>query len=93
MTEHEQTQDEIELTNRVRKPFMLGYVVRPFKNGKSASWSRVGVARAHNDDQGYDLKLDAMPVDGRVVLRTVQQDDPGGAEVIGAAPSEFSVRW
>jgi|GEM_PF-815027 len=91
MIERQQNHDEIELTNRVRKPFMLGYVVRPFKYGKSASWSRIGVAWAHSDDQGHDLKLDAMPVDWRVVLRTVKQDDPGGAEIIGAAPGGLSM--
>jgi hypothetical protein len=72
-----------------RLPFMLGYVVRPFKNGKSASWSRVGVAWAHGDNQGFDLCLDAFPVDGRLVLRAVQEDDPDGAEAIGPAPGEF----
>lgn len=81
------TQPTTQTANQ--KPFMLGYVVRPFKNGKSASWSRVGVAWAHSDDQGYDVCLDALPVDGRLVLRCVQEDDPDGAEVIGPAPRDL----
>lgn len=80
-------QETIQNTNN--KPFMLGYVVRPFKIGKSASWSRIGVAWAHKDDQGYDVCLDAFPVDGRLVLRTVQEDDLGDGEAIGPAPSDL----
>ena len=66
----ENQNDTQPITHPSQKPFMLGYVVRPFKNGKSASWSRIGVAWAHKDDQGYDVCLDALPVDGRLVLRT-----------------------
>lgn len=69
-----------------KKPYMLGYVVRPYGDGK-ASWSRVAVAWAHKDDQGFDVRMDAVPVDGRLVLRTVRDDDRNDGEMIEPEPT------
>lgn len=53
------------------KPTHIAYAVREFAKGDKmdASWSRVGVAFAHNDGKGFNVQLDAVPVSGRVVLR------------------------
>lgn len=34
-----------------------------------ASWSRIGVGFLHRHGKGIDVVLDALPVNGRVVLR------------------------
>ena len=49
-------------------PDAIGYAVREYGQDIS-SWSRVAVAWAHQDDQGYDIHMEAVPVDGRLVLR------------------------
>jgi hypothetical protein len=59
-------------TTTARKPQPLtAYSVRDYeKNGeKKSDWTRIGVAFAHRDGNGFDIALDAMPIDGRVVLR------------------------
>jgi len=56
------------------KPYLLGYTVKTAGNGEKAYWSKVAVAWAHKDGQGYNVQLDALPVDGKLVLRTVPDD-------------------
>lgn len=34
-----------------------------------AFWTRIGAAWAHRDGQGFNLRLSALPVSGRVVVR------------------------
>lgn len=47
------------------------YTVINYKKGseKRARWQKIGAAFAHKDNEGFDLVLFAVPVDGRVVLR------------------------
>lgn len=53
------------------KPTHIAYSVRNYeRQGENdASWLKVGVAFAHKDGKGFDVKLDATPVNGQVVLR------------------------
>lgn len=57
------------------KPTHHAYHVREYKAGgeKKSSWTKVGSAWAHEDGQGFNLRLHAHPVDGEVVLRTVKE--------------------
>ena len=50
---------------------LTAYSVRDYeKNGeKKSSWTPIGIAFAHRDGNGFDITLDAMPLDGRIVLR------------------------
>jgi hypothetical protein len=50
-----------------KSPALIAWHVR--KGGERSYWDRVGVVFAHKDGQGFDLILDAVPVDGRVTLR------------------------
>jgi hypothetical protein len=54
-----------------KKPTHTAYAVRNFqRDGEDdSSWSRIGVAFHHRDGKGMDIVLDAVPVNGRVVLR------------------------
>lgn len=50
------------------------FTVREYEvNGeKKSDWTKVGVAWPHQDQKGFRLVLTAVPLDGVVVLRTVE---------------------
>lgn len=50
-----------------RAPTHSLYVVHG--DGETARWTRIGAAWPNQDGKGFSMKLDAMPVTGRVVLR------------------------
>jgi hypothetical protein len=59
-----------------KKPTHLAYAVRNYEKTKDAGviedasqWNKIGAVFAHQDGKGFDVVLDALPVDGRVVLR------------------------
>ena len=53
-------------------PSHYAYQVNESQDGKSY-FNRVGAAFAHKDGEGFNIVLDAVPVDGRVTLRTPQE--------------------
>jgi hypothetical protein len=56
------------------------YSVREYEaNGgeKKSDWTRVGVAFPHSDGKGFNVLLQALPLDGKMVLRLHDKD---GAE-------------
>ncbi|WP_052249739.1 hypothetical protein [Tateyamaria sp. ANG-S1] len=64
------------------KPFLLGYTVTPIGDGQKSVWSKIAAAWAHKDGEGYEVRMDALPVDGRLVLRTVKDDQQPNNEVV-----------
>lgn len=71
----------------LKRPFMLAYTVKPIDDGKNSVWSKIGAAWAHKDGEGYEVRMDALPVDGRVVLRTVKdRDATQSGEVLDRSP-------
>lgn len=80
--EHTTIQDQPALN----KPFLLGYSVRPAGDGDKSYWSKIAVAWAHKDGQGFNVQMDAMPVNGKLVLRTVPEDHDGTGEMIEPSP-------
>ena len=54
-----------------KRPTHTAYSVREYqKNGqKESDWTRIGVAWAHRDGDGFDIILEALPINGRVALR------------------------
>ena len=59
----------------LKRPFMLAYTVKPIEEGRKSIWSKIGAAWSHKDGQGYEVRMDALPVDGRIVLRTIKDSD------------------
>jgi len=51
-----------------KKPALIAYQVR--NKGEEGFWTKVGVAFQNADGKGYSLLLDAVPLDGRIILRT-----------------------
>lgn len=65
------------------KPCLLGYTVTPIGDGQKSVWSKIAAAWAHKDGEGYEVRMDALPVDGRLVLRTVKDDQhPDNDDVV-----------
>ncbi len=56
---------------KTTSPTHIAYSVRDYeKHGASESdWTRIGAAWQHRDGEGFDIRLEAFPVSGRVTLR------------------------
>ena len=55
-----------------KRPSFGAFQVKDGPEGQSY-FNRIGSAFAHKDGQGHTVQLDAVPVDGRVILRTPQE--------------------
>jgi hypothetical protein len=54
------------------KPSHLVYQVRD-REGKSGIWTRIGSAWAHADGKGFNIQIEAVPLDGRITLRVATE--------------------
>lgn len=45
--------------------------------GDKACWNRIGAGWPNRDGKGLTLKFDALPLDGRVVVREHEQNEAG----------------
>jgi hypothetical protein len=50
------------------KPSFIAYTVRQRGEGEKVTWTAIGVAWAHKKDAGFNVELEATPLDGRIVL-------------------------
>jgi hypothetical protein len=57
------------------KPTHLVYHVRDNGDSDKSFWTRVGAAWKHQDGKGFNVTLDAVPLDGRLVLREASEKD------------------
>jgi hypothetical protein len=55
------------------KTVLSAYAVSDAPRGKKAYWTRIGRLFPHEDGKGHDLLLNALPVNGRIVIR---EEDP-----------------
>ncbi|MEM6463200.1 MAG: hypothetical protein AAF724_14915 [Pseudomonadota bacterium] len=60
------------MSDDTKRPSHIAYHVREDKEGK-AYFNRVGSAFAHKDGEGFNVILDAVPVDGNLTLRTPKE--------------------
>ena len=51
-----------------RTPSHIAYQVRD-REGKKSVWTRLGSAWSHADNRGFNIQIEAVPLDGRIVLR------------------------
>jgi hypothetical protein len=47
------------------------------REGQDDYWLNLGLAFPHKDGNGFNIVLQAYPLDGKVVLREIADDDPG----------------
>jgi hypothetical protein len=50
------------------KPTLYAYTVRDRGPGRPAIWTRIGAAWPHGKGNGFTIALEALPLDGRIVL-------------------------
>lgn len=60
-------------TNAVKPSHRL-YVVTG--TGKSASWREIGAAWANKDGKGFSITCEAVPLQGRIVMRATTERKP-----------------
>jgi hypothetical protein len=60
------------------KPTLLAYTVKNRGKGQKAIWTRIGAAWPHNSGTGFSIELEALPVDGRLVLIPPKADEADG---------------
>lgn len=53
-----------------RTPSHVAYQVRD-RDGQKGIWTRIGSVWPHADGNGFNVQLDAVPLDGRISLRVV----------------------
>ena len=64
-------------TKQTNRPSHRVYAVT--KNGDSNYWREIGAAWAHKDGEGFNLKLDFLPLNGaELVIRKPKADEAGG---------------
>jgi hypothetical protein len=55
-----------------KTPSHIAYQVRDREGGKGF-FTRIGAAWQHKDSNGFNVQLDCVPLDGRVVLRVASE--------------------
>jgi hypothetical protein len=58
------------------KPTLYAYAVKDRGRNRQAIWTRIGAAWPHEKGKGFTIELEALPVDGRLVLTEPKQDEP-----------------
>jgi hypothetical protein len=51
-----------------KAPTHVAYQVRD-RDGQKGIWTRIGSVWPHADGKGFNVQLDAVPLDGRITLR------------------------
>ena len=64
------------MTTQTKQPSHAVYHVDG--EGKKAFWTKIGAAWAHDDGQGFNITLTCLPLEGRLVVRTIKADDRKG---------------
>lgn len=56
-----------------KAPTHVAYQVREGKNDRSY-WTRIGAAWQHKDGKGFNIQLQAVPLDGSIQLRLATEE-------------------
>ena len=64
------------MSDTSKKPTHTAYTTRT--NGKGDSqktfWTRLGSVWPHEDGEGFTLRLEALPVNGEIVVRPIKEN-------------------
>ena len=67
-----------------KTPTHIAYTTRPVGDGERPKtfWTRIGSVWSHQDGEGFTIRLDALPVNGEIVIRAkkVDEEQEGGAK-------------
>ena len=56
-------------------PDYVVYTVKERGQGQDPFWLRIGAAWANKDGKGFNVQLDALPLNGRLVLRVPKEEE------------------
>jgi len=65
---------------QTKQPALVAYSVEDARKGRKAYWTKIGRLFAHDDSKGFDLVLNALPINGRIVIRQEQPRDDVDAD-------------
>ncbi len=51
-------------------------VIKKHEKDENPFWLNIGSAWEHADEKGFNIQLQASPLDGRLVLRELKEDEP-----------------
>jgi hypothetical protein len=57
------------------KPKFYAYTVKSRGDDKKAIWTRIGAAWEHGKGGGLNVELEALPLDGKLVLMPPKDDE------------------
>ena len=49
------------------------------REGQDDFWLNLGLVFPHKDGNGFNIMLQALPLDGRIVCRVISDDDQSGS--------------
>ncbi len=69
---------------QTKQPALVAYAVEDAREGRKAYWTKIGRLFPQKDGKGYDLLLNALPINNRIVIRQEQpreeaEDTPAAA--------------
>ena len=66
------------MANQPKQP---DFIVNTVKGeGRNAFWLRIGAAWMHEDGEGMNIRLDALPLNDRLVLRKPKVEEDQASE-------------
>lgn len=60
--------------NQAKQPTHRAYTVVK-REGQDDFWLNIGLAFGHADGKGYNVVLQALPIDGKIVLREPSEEE------------------
>lgn len=57
------------------QPNLYAFAVEDAPRGQKSYWTRIGRLFPHKDGKGYDLVLNALPINGRIVVRQEEREE------------------
>lgn len=70
------------------KPTLIAYTVKNRGKKQKAIWTRVGAAWPHASGKGLSIELEALPVDGRLVLIEPKADEAQASASVEGSEGE-----
>jgi hypothetical protein len=68
-----------------QQPAFTAYAVTKRGEGQDDWWTAIGAAFPHGDGEGYNIVLQTIPLDGKIVLRPPKRDDDQAKQTIREA--------
>ena len=59
------------------------------REGKDDFWLNLGVAFPHEDGEGFNILLQALPTDAKIVLRTYKEREEEQQEVLKKGKAQY----